>query len=497
MTGHSPQSSDARADERRRDRSLVSGLAWTAAAKWTAQVFSWASTLVVARLLTPDDYGIIGMAAVYLGLVQLVSEFGLGTALIQRRDLDDVQVARINGLSVLIGLALLALSMVVAPLLARFFHEPAVRTVVMVLATTYVITSFQVVPNALLARELRFRRLALIEFTEALTQTAVALALALAGARYWAIVFGSIAAKIVGTVLLLTTRTHRLAWPGQLTQMRDVLTFGWQVVVSRLTWYAYSNADFVVIGRMLGTAALGAYSFGWTIASIPADKLNGVLGRVIVPVFAEVQHETAALSRYLVRLSQGLVFALLPASVGMALVAPEFVRFFLGDRWVAATVPLQLLSVHVTVRCINGLFAQALLAIGETRQSMRLGLWQVAVMPALFILGAKLWGVPGVALMWLVGHPVVTFPLLILYTARRVRLPLSELAVALWPAVAGTAVMTGAVLAAKASLPMETPVGVQLAVSVFVGGAAYAALMWGLFREPIRGLAAALQRLRH
>ena len=487
----------AHGEVHRRDRSLASGLAWTAGAKWATQVLSWASTLIVARLLTPADYGIIGMAGVYLGFVQMVSEFGLGTALIQNRDLDRTQIARINGLSVLIGVALFALSCALALPIALFFHEHAVRLVVLVLASTYVITSLQVVPRALLARELRFRGLAAIESAEALIQTVATLAFAIAGARYWAIVFGSIVAKVGSTAMLLIVRPHRVAWPRQLSQLHRVLTFGWQVVVSRLAWYAYSNADFAVVGRLLGEKALGAYSFGWNIASIPADKLNTVLGRVIVPILAEVQGDAAAVARYLLRLSEGLAVLVLPASVGMALVAPQFVQFALGERWMAAVVPLQLLSVHVTVRCINSVFAQALLAIGDTRQSMRVGLWQLAAMPALFVVGAKLWGVPGVALMWLIGHPLVTFPPLILYSSRRIRMPLRLLAEALWPASAGTAVMAAAVLACDAFLPQDTATGVRLAVSVAVGAAVYPALMWCLFHRRIRSVTAALRRLRH
>jgi len=478
------------------DRTLVAGLAWTGAAKWAVQILSWASTVIVARLLTPGDYGIIGMAAVYLGLVQMVSEFGLGTALIQSRDLDDTDIARIGGLSLLIGLTLFFVSALVAAPIASFFREPAVRPVVVVLSATFVVTALQVVPNALLARELRFRRLAFIESTEALGQIAVTLALALAGARYWAIVCGSIAARSIGTALLLSARRHRLAAPGRLSELRRVLAFGGQVVVSRLTWYAYSNADFVVIGRILSTAAVGAYSFGWNIASIPADKINGIINRVTMPVFAEVQGDTAALARYLVRLSEGLAYVVLPASVGMALVAPDFVRFALGERWAAATLPLQLLSLHVTVRCINAPFNQALLALGEASQPMRVGIVAVVVMPALFILGATQWGVGGVALMWLVGHPVITVPMLIVHTARRVRLPLSRLGGALWPAVAGTAVMAAAVSAARVFLPSDAPVGVRLAVAVLVGAATYPALTWALFRGRIREVAAGLGRLR-
>ncbi len=486
----------ARATGRRLDRSLASGLAWTAAAKWTTQILSWASTLIVARLLTPDDYGIIGMATVFLGLVQLVSEFGLGAALIQQRDLSEDRISEINGLAVLIGILLFAAASLCAPLVTAFFHEPAVRWVVVALATQFVITSFQVVPNALLARTFQFRRLAVLDSIDALVQTAATLTLAVVGLGYWAIVLGGIGARIVTSGAYLIVAGHRMAWPRQLRQLHRVLTFGWQVVGSRLTYYVYSSADFAVIGRLLGKTALGAYSFGWNIASIPADKINSVMSRVMVPVFAEIQREPAALARYLTRLSEALVYTVLPASVGLALVAPDFVRVVLGERWLAAIVPLQLLSIHVTIRCVNGLFSQALLGIGETRQALRVGIWLVVTMPVLFVLGAVWWGPPGVALAWLVGHPLVSLPLLIRYTARRVAMPLAAFGAALLPPVVGTGVMVAAVLGALALLPSGTTSVLRLTVGVGIGAAAYPAVMWLLYAPRLRDIAASLRRLR-
>jgi PST family polysaccharide transporter len=487
---------DAGESRRQRDRSLASGVVWTAGAKWAAQVLSWASTLVVARLLTPADYGLIGMATVYLGLVQLVSEFGLGAAIVQKGDLTTSQIARINTLSLMIGVGLFGLSALVAGLLASFFGEPAVKWVVMALATTYVITSLQVVPNGLLARDLRFRRLATIEAADALVVTAVTLALALAGARYWSLVIGSIAGRVAGTVQFLLARRHPMAWPRRLADLKRVLTFGWQVVVSRLSWYAYSNADFLVIGRLLGKVALGAYSFGWNIASIPAEKISAVMGRVTMPVFAQVQNDPAALTRYLVRLSEVLVFVVLPASIGMTLIAPDFVRFVLGEHWVAAIIPLQLLSAHVTVRCVNGLFSQALLAMGDTRRSMQIGLVQVAVMPALFVVGAKLGGAPGVAVAWLIGHPIITFTMLVRYVARRVEMSLRMLADALWPAAACTLVMAAVVTIVRVLLLSGADTGVRLAGGVAAGAATYPLVMLAFFRPRVQRIAGALRQLR-
>ena len=477
------------------DRSLATGLAWTGLGKWATQLFSWVSTLIIARLLRPEDYGILGMAMVYLGLVQLVSEFGLGTALIQRRDLSASQIGRLGGLSVLVGIGLFGVSAAAAPLIAGFFGEPAVRLVLIVLAGNFVISAFQVVPGALLARELRFRRLAVIEATESLSQIVVTLTLAVLGARYWALVFGSLGSKLVSTAFMVASRPHPIRWPRDVRSLRGALSFGWQVVITRLTWYAYSNADFAVVGRVLGKGLLGAYEVGWTIASVPVDKVSAVIGRVTMPIFAAVQRDRAAVARYLLLLSEGLALGILPASVGMALVAPDFVRVALGSRWQAAIVPLAVLSAHVTFRCVNALFSQCLLAIGETRQSVRLGLVQVIVMPAVFYAGAKGWGVNGVAFAWLIVHPLITVPMLIGYTLSRVGTPVARLLRALWPALSGTLAMTVVVLAVVAA-GHGMPAPFRLGTCVAAGALTYAGKLLVFDRSRLRELVTAVRALR-
>lgn len=495
MSDNSTAPPVASSSSRSLDRSLASGLAWSGLAKWGVQVLSWISTLIVARLLTPSDYGIVGMAAVYIGLVQMVSEFGLGTAIIQQQQLDRSQIACIGGFSALLGGGLFAASIALAEPIARFFGEPAVKLVLIVLASNFVTTSFQILPYSLLSRELRFRRIAAIEGTEALVQTVVTLGLAVAGARYWAIVIGILTAKVTSTALLVASRPHRLQWPLPLRQVRGALGFGGQVVVTRLSWYAYSNADFAVVGRLLGKVALGAYTIGWNLASMPADKITGVLARVTLPVFAAVQRDKAAVARYLLVLSEGLALVVLPASIGLVIVAPDFVRVVLGERWLAAIVPLQLLSAHVTFRALNPLFTQTLMALGDTRQPMRVSLVQVVVLPALFIVAAERWGVNGVALAWLVGHPLLTVPLIIWYTLRRIDLDASTYLRALWPAVSSTALMAVAALLVE-DLLATAPGAQRLAVTVATGAAVYAGGGVLFHRKRLKALLSGLRELR-
>src|SRR5439155_16697932 len=288
------------------DHSLVRGIAWTGVMRWATQLLSWASTLIVARLLAPTDYGLVGMALVYLGFIELVSEFGLGAAIITRRDLTEDQIARLAGLALLIGGGLIGLSAVLAAPVAAFFGEPPVRWIIMVSSLTFLTGALQVVPRALLTRDLDFRRIAWADGAEALLGTCTALTLAALGLRYWALVLGPVVGRTTSTVLVNGWRSHRMAWPRRFGSIAGAVNFGWHVVVARLAWYWYSNADFAVVGRVLGKAPLGAYTLGWTISSIPIERVTSLVGSVTPPVFSAVQRDPPALQRYLRNLTEGL-----------------------------------------------------------------------------------------------------------------------------------------------------------------------------------------------
>src|SRR2546425_2308677 len=204
---------DSVGDLRALDRSLVHSIAWTSGAKWAGQLLAWASTLIVARLLTPEDYGLVGMAAIYLGLITLVSEFGLGSTVITLRDLSEEQVAQLNGLALLIGAGSCALSCVAAIPLGRFFRAPQLPAVVATMSTAFLITAFKTVPVSLLQREMRFRALAFIETWRAVLLAVSMIAFALLGLRYWTLVIGGVLSAALSTGATLALRRHRLPWP--------------------------------------------------------------------------------------------------------------------------------------------------------------------------------------------------------------------------------------------------------------------------------------------
>ncbi len=480
-------------DSEQLDRSLLHGVAWTAGVKWVSQVASWAATLVVARLLTPGDYGIVAMATVYTGLVNLVNEFGLGTAIVKHRDLGDRQIAQISGLCVLFGVSGFLLSLAAAYPLAVFYRTPALVWVVVVLSVNFIISSFKTVPLSLLQRDLQFRVAALNDGVMAIVQSATMVLFAFLGFRYWTLVYGALLGSFLSAVLLYVQRPHRLMWPRR-SEIGEAITFGSHIVGSRIGWYLYSNADFFITGRVLGQAALGNYSFGWTIASIPVEKVSTMIGRVTPSILSAVQNDSAALRRYVSKLTEGIALLTFPAAVGLALVAPDFVMLALGEKWRAAIVPLQLLAVYASFRSIVTIIPQVAQMTGLSRFGMWNALLSAVVMPTAFIIGTR-WGIVGVAAAWIAAYPIVILPLYVV-VFRHIEMGTSEYLRALWPALSSTVLMAAAVRLAQRALDPHWPVAARLAVQVGVGAAVYVGSLLVLHRERMRAMRELVRTLR-
>ncbi len=390
------------------DRSFVRALAWSGGAKWGSQIASWASTVIVARILAPEDYGLVSMAMVFVGFVALLSEFGVGTAVIAMRDLRDEQIAQLNALAVLLGVAACVATCAAAVPLGHFFESPGLPFVLIALSVGFIVTSLSTVPVALLQRDLRFRDLALIDGFRALVMAGVTVALAMLGLGFWTLVVSSVVSSALGSALTLALRRHRLAWPD--ASLRSAMRLSWHLIVNRVCWYVYSNADFAIAGRVLGQAALGSYTLAWSLTSIPIEKVTGLATSVTPAYLAAVRNELESLRRYLLNPTKAIALIAFTLLAGLAIVAPDAVGVVLGDKWAATVVPLQILAVYGCVRSLTPLLPPFLIMTGESSFLMWNSVAYAVVMPVSFYVGTY-WGLYGVALAWVVAYPLVTIPM--------------------------------------------------------------------------------------
>jgi O-antigen/teichoic acid export membrane protein len=478
-TSTDASSSGPAGSTRQMDRSLAVGVAWTASAKWSSQFISWASFLVVTRLLAPSDMGLVGMAVLLCGLLQVVTD-AFGTAVATLRHLTGEQLAQLNTVALLSGFLGCLISCSLAIPLGWFFRSPHLPLVVIVLSTTFVIVGFQTVPYGLLYRDMRFRLLSYFAAIQSVTQALTTLALAWLGFRYWALALGNVVGATVLAGLQISWRPCRFARP-RFDSMKEALTFSRHIMVSSVSWYGYSNADFLVAGRVLGQSALGAYTLAWNLATIPLEKVTAIVSNVAYAYFSAAQNDIVALRRYLRILTEGLSLITFPATIGMALVAGDFVHLFLGTKWQSAIVPLEILASYASFRCIVTLLPSILNVTGEPRFVMRNTQAALVLMPVAFYLGSR-WGLAGIAYGWVLAYPIVAIALY-RRTFRRIQMPWRDYLEAIRPAVSSSLVMVAAVEILKRALAPGFPLIVHFATEVLTGGSAYILALMVFHRE--------------
>lgn len=471
---------------------MARAVAWNSVAKWSTQILSWASTIVVARLLTPSDYGLVGMAGLYLALATLISQTGIGQAVITLRNLTRRKIAELNAVAVFIGLGLIALSCAVALPIARFFSAPGLRLVIIAASSTYLFNSFQVVPRALLQKELQFRLLAVLDGARVVCQLLCTIVLAWLGFGYWSLVGSHIFGTTLSAGLILIYRRHEFARP-HLGQLGPELQLSWHVLTSGIAGYLYSNADFLVAGKILGQVPLGNYTVAWTVSSAPIDQLTDTLS-VTPAYFSAVQTEVFELRRYLLRLTELLAYCTLPVSVGMALVADYFVPVVLGPKWVGVVGPLRLLLILFAFRSITLLLPRILTAIGDTRFVMWTTIVMTMVLPIAFVVGSR-WGSSGIAAAWVVAYPPMMVPM---YhrVFRKTDTRLKEYLSAVLPALSATAIMAVVVLIIRAMVPFGSHLIFHLCVLVIAGTLSYSGALLALFRERVLRVVRVLRNIR-
>jgi PST family polysaccharide transporter len=475
------------------DRSLVGGIAWTGMAKWSIQLLSWATTLILARLLTPDDFGLVALAQVYIGLVALINEMGLGSAVVTFRDLSREHLAQINTVALLLGLCGFAVSCVMAVPLGIFFASPHLVPVLLAMSTSFVISSFKTVPMGLLQREFDFKTLALVEAGQAGILALSQATLAFMGLGYWSLVLGELLALALATAYVASRRFPGFARP-RIAEMSRITTFTFHLLVTRVAWYMYSDADFIIVGKVLGQAALGVYKVAWILSTSPVQKVSELVTRVTPSVFSAVQKDMSALRRYVLRITEALSLAVFPLASGLCLVADDFVKVALGDQWLGAITPLRILGFYVSFRTINTILPQVLTVIGETKFGMRNGIFAVIVMPTAFLIGSH-WGMAGVACGWLVAYPLVAIPMYIVLF-RRIELRGREYLDAIRPALGAALVMSVAVIAVRWGLSPAWSTVARLLLQAGIGAAVYVGFIMLFHRERVTSLLSAVRKAR-
>lgn len=355
------------------------------------------STVVLARLLTPADFGLVAMVATVTGLGQAFADLGLSEATIQRKDINHDQVSILFWINVAIGLGLTLATVALAPALAWFYRDPRLINITLVLSLTFLIGGLRVQPDALLKRQMRFSSLAVRDVVSYGLAVTVAITLARGGAGYWALVALPMTLNFTQMVLTVLMVNWRPGLPRRDANVRSMIAFGSNVAASYFIVTVNRNADNVLIGWYWGASPLGLYSRAYNLLMLPVRQLTASASSVAIPAFSRTQDDPEHLARYYLRAANLIMWIGAPLFAFLFVVAKPLIGIVLGNQWQEAAPVFQILAISALGQLLLELSIWLFVGRGQSKQLLKLLLIISPIIIAGFVIGLP-FGIKGVAL---------------------------------------------------------------------------------------------------
>lgn len=432
---------------------LSSGMRWSTISVIGRELSRIAFTVLLARMVGPESFGIVAQALVYVGIVGLLIDQGFSSALIQRPTVEPGMPGAVVTVNLAVGAVLTAVTMALAPAWSSFMATDELTLILIALAPTLLVRAASVTPRAMLLREMRFRTIGIADIAGAVSGGVLGVVAAAAGASHWALVVQIIITDIVVVLVLLGLGAGNR--PNlQMRLVRAIAGFSWRAFAAGLLINSVSrNVDKVLIGRFQGPESLAFYGLAYRLLLLPVQLVGQTIGAVLFPAFSRLSTDLRALRAELERTTRGLATLALPAMALVAATAPQLVAMLFGAAWAPAVPVMQVLAMAGAVQAVYVPSTTPLvLGLGHSRLNLRLA-WLTTVVSTLGIAIGLPFGVFGVA----VGYSVATLVLVPVEWVIRRRLlgmSLSGQAKALLPGlhvacwVAGSAVLVSATVPA-------------------------------------------------
>jgi O-antigen/teichoic acid export membrane protein len=469
---------------------ILSGLAWKVASQVFRQLARVAVVVILARLLTPAEYGLAAMVLVFSSLVLIFTDLALGAALVQREVLTERDRSTVFWTSVAAGVGFTALGIALSWPLAAFYGEPEVQPLFAALSVSFLITALGTAHSALLNREMRFKSLELRMMAGTFVGGTVGIVVAFAGYGAWAIITQQLAIAFVSTALLWAFSPWRPRLAFSVASLRSLGGFSANVFGTRVLFYLNRKLDHMLIGRFLGASALGAYAVAYNVMLMPLSRIAQPVVEVLFPAMSRIQDDRPRMAALWLRANRLIGAISIPAMVGLMLVAPEFVATLFGERWEDAVPVIQILAWVGLLQSLQRLNSSVLQACDRTGTLLRYSVVVLAASVIAFV-GGLHWGIVGVAAGYAISSTVVE-PYYAWITARVLDVRAVDYARSLAGVVQATLGMAAVVLTAKLWLVSpDLAAGIRLAIYVALGLGSYALLAaWRApeLRADMRGL---------
>lgn len=365
-----------------------------------------ASTVILARLLTPDDYGLIGMVTVVIGFVQIFKDLGLSEAIIQKEQINQQQVSALFWINLLISIAIALIVAALSPAIAWFYGESRLIPITLVLATTFILSGLTVQHQALLRRQMNFLALAKVDIISLVVGVLTAQITAFYGAGYWALIYMQLATKLAFVAGVWLACSWKPGLPAWSPDIRSMLKFGGNLTGFRCLNYFSRNFDNVMIGRVWGAGELGLYSKAYQLLLLPITQINGPVYNVVLSALSRLQSDPERYRRAYFKAVLAITTLGMPLVAFLFASAEKVILILLGQNWLGVLPIFQFLMPAAFVATFTISMGWAYQSLGRVDRQLRWGIFSSCINVVTFLVSVR-WGAVGVAAAYGILQPIL------------------------------------------------------------------------------------------
>ncbi len=461
-------------------RKTVKGIIWSALSFVAGKGLTFLSTIILARLLAPDDFGLMALGLVTVAYLDTFGELGVGNVIIYRQD----DLEKNSNVAFTLGLLVNSLLAVggffIAPVMAAFFKDPRVTDILRVLSVNLIISGLGSIHQARLDRDLQFKRSFVPETGKTLAKALVSIGLAVSGFGVWSLVWGQLSGTLTSSALYWIASRWRPRFDFDLKFAISQLRYSGHILMVEIMGILRSNLDYVIIGFRFSTELLGYYTMAYRVPELIIIYACSMVSKALFPAFSKLQDNLETLRKGYLNTLRYMSLYTVPVGIGIALVTSEFVKTAYGDQWLDAIPVMQVLSIYSIMYALAYNAGDVYKATGRPDILAKISVLELLIAAPLLWFGSN-YGILYVAVAHLAANTVLAVVKLTV-AARLVRFRFSDVLAALQPAFTASVVMILVVSGLRLAL-VDAPVILRLFVLAASGGLSYAAALWLFNRE--------------
>jgi O-antigen/teichoic acid export membrane protein len=454
---------------------MVKGALWSAIQSWGSQFITLLVFLLLARLLAPEDFGLVSFASVFISFLYILQDQGFSQAIIQRQDLEPEHLDTAFWTNIGVGILLTLICVVSAGFVADGFNQPQIAPLLRWLSLNFILSSFNSVQQAILQRNFGFKSLALRTLIASLVSGVVGVVMALTGFGIWSLIAQQLTRQFVRVLVLWQVSDWRPGFRVSLKHFHDLFAFGINLTGINALFFLNTRSDDFLIGTFLGPVALGYYSVAYRLPVIAMEVLNSVKSQVTMPAFSRLQEEPERVQRGFYKITQLTSVLACPAFIGLAVVAPEVVLTLFGEQWIPSIPVLRVLSFSALLFSIQGFSGNVITALGKPGWSLKANFLNSVVNVIGFSLALR-WGIVAVAAAFVIGNYLIS-PVRFLMVRKLAGIDTLKYLHQFTVPLLGSLTMAAVLLGLKYWLTDMFPAPIRLGIYIAVGAVIYSSII--------------------